>query len=392
MKTRSKIGISIGLALLLAAGAHPASAEVKVACIGDSITFGYGTATPFEGPLQTMLGSGYKVLNFGYSGATLLKQGDTPYVSTQTYRDSLTSSPDIVIIMLGTNDSKSWNWVHSADYVPNYEEMITTYRNLPSHPQVYVALSPKVYGNTFQISDTTTTVIVPLQRQIAAKMGCPIVDVNYATTDLPQDFADGVHPNPAGDQVIAQTMYNAVKFGATAVNLNAVANVSGMYGDGVAFTTGGLDNVGFAMSATVLGKSQTWSGVPFDFMAPNVPNSVSGVTVPLPQSQFSTISFLATGVEGAQPSQTFTVNYTDGTKSNYTQDFSDWGFPKSYAGESDAISMDHRDSAIGGLDAGMPFHLYGYKFALNSAKTVSTLALPANRNIIVTAMTVSTSN
>jgi hypothetical protein len=95
---------------------------------------------------------------------------------------------------------------------------------------------------------------------------------------------------------------------------------------------------------------------------------------------------LATGVNGDQTSQTFTITYTDGTSTSFTQSLSDWHTPQSYAGESEAVSMTYRDTSTGAKQTSA-FYLYAYSFALNSAKTVSTITLPSNSNVAVLAIT-----
>jgi len=95
---------------------------------------------------------------------------------------------------------------------------------------------------------------------------------------------------------------------------------------------------------------------------------------------------LATGVNGNQASQTFTVTYTDGTTSTFTQSLSDWFSPQSYAGESQAATMAYRNTGAGGKDD-RTFYLYEYSFALNATKTVSSITLPGNNNVVVLAMT-----
>ena len=97
---------------------------------------------------------------------------------------------------------------------------------------------------------------------------------------------------------------------------------------------------------------------------------------------------LATAVNGNQPHQTFVVTYTDGTTSSFTQSVSDWFTPQNYAGESKALKMAYRIAPSGATSAG-PVYLYGYSFALNSAKTVQSLTLPNNRNVVVLAVDVS---
>jgi len=81
--------------------------KIKVACVGDSITYGYG----YPEELQRLLGTAYDVRNFGYSGRTAMRTGDYPYFKEEIYKESLTFSPNIVVIMFGTNDSKVQNWI-----------------------------------------------------------------------------------------------------------------------------------------------------------------------------------------------------------------------------------------------------------------------------------------
>jgi hypothetical protein len=95
---------------------------------------------------------------------------------------------------------------------------------------------------------------------------------------------------------------------------------------------------------------------------------------------------LATGVNGLQPSQTLTVKYTDGTSTPFVQSFSDWFVSGGYPGETKAVTMAYRDVYNGTRDA-RTFLLYGYVFALNVAKTVKSITLPANSNVVVLAIT-----
>ncbi|HWZ94334.1 MAG TPA: carbohydrate-binding protein [Opitutaceae bacterium] len=164
----------------------------------------------------------------------------------------------------------------------------------------------------------------------------------------------------------------------------ASANIEGMVTDGTTFpNTGGFDSVGNAYSATVLGSSITWNGLSFSLLPANANNGASNETVTLPAGQFSTLSLLGSGMGGGQTNQTIKVNYTDGTNSTFTQSFSDWGIPSAnYPGESTVLTMSYRDTNTGGRDT-RSIYLYGYSFALNSAKTVSSLVLPANRFVAI---------
>ena len=124
------------LILLLTTGCNK---KIKVACVGDSITFGYGIAdrtyNSYPSQLQRMLGGEFEVKNFGVSGATLLKKGDLPYWNTEAYRDALSYRPDVVYIKLGSNDSKAINRKHYHHFVSDYKEnwygLFKHYRSSP---------------------------------------------------------------------------------------------------------------------------------------------------------------------------------------------------------------------------------------------------------------------
>ena len=98
----------------------PKPDAIKVACIGNSITDGFGidmrTAYGYPAQLQQLLGKDYWVKNFGVSSRTMLNKGDYPYMNEMAWKDALAFKPDIVIIKLGTNDSKPENWQYAAEF------------------------------------------------------------------------------------------------------------------------------------------------------------------------------------------------------------------------------------------------------------------------------------
>jgi beta-glucanase (GH16 family) len=169
------------------------------------------------------------------------------------------------------------------------------------------------------------------------------------------------------------------------VDLSASFNQIGATGDGAPFA-GGLDGNGNAYSADSLGPIVTASGVDFNLGAPGT-NAVQaqGQTITLPPGQFSAFTFLGTAVNGAQTGQTFTVNYTDGTSDTFTQDMSDWQNFQGYTGETIAAVMNYYNFADGSSPAGANA-LYQYTFNLNKQKTVSSVTLPQNGNVVILAV------
>jgi hypothetical protein len=171
------------------------------------------------------------------------------------------------------------------------------------------------------------------------------------------------------------------------VSLAGFFNRTGIVRDGSTFT-GGLDGGGSALSANLLGTSQTWNGTQFTLGAAGGNNVIAaaGQTISLPAGNYTTLNFLATAVNGNQPNQTFVVTYTDGTTQTFTQGISDWFTPQGYAGESDAVDMAYRDLSDGGRDS-RTFHIYGYSLSLLRGKTVQSIRLPTNGNVTILAMT-----
>ena len=194
-------------------------------------------------------------------------------------------------------------------------------------------------------------------------------------------------PNDANVELVAATLVPA---SATMVSLSGAFNRTGIYADGSSFSgTGGLDGGGEALSGTLLGTSQTWNGNSYIIGPAGSADVVSanGQTIALPAGQDVALDLLATGVNGNQPNLTFTVKYTDGTTATFTQSVSDWFTPQNYSGESEAVTMAYRDHSNGTKD-NRTFFVYGYTFALNSAKTVSSLTLPNQANVELLAIDV----
>jgi lysophospholipase L1-like esterase len=187
---------------------------IRITCVGASDV---SSPTPYGTPnwpdyIAGMLGYEYSIINCGASGTTMIKQGNAPYWNTQQYTDSLDSSPDIVIIMLGSNDSKPYNWIYQTNYIPDYEDLISHYRNLPSHPRIYINTLLSVYGpGSYDITDPIVTgQLCPVIWQLGYDENLPVIDINSATKNMSQNFPDNVHPNIAGAKVVAQTIFNGL--------------------------------------------------------------------------------------------------------------------------------------------------------------------------------------
>jgi len=171
------------------------------------------------------------------------------------------------------------------------------------------------------------------------------------------------------------------------VDLSQVYNAIGIYKEGTVHDGGpSLDNMGSAFPVEELGTTKIWDGIPFSFGPANAPDAVTSQLVALSSGQFDEIKILALGVNGSHKSQTFAVAYTDGTTANFSQDVSDWYEPQHFIGESDVAATPYRLDSRGRRDR-RTFHLYGYSFHLDPKKTVASINLPHNREVLVFGMT-----
>jgi alpha-mannosidase len=179
----------------------------------------------------------------------------------------------------------------------------------------------------------------------------------------------------------------AIKTGTVPVDLSSAYNKNAIYRDGSAFSGyASADGEGFAYSKEAMGTTPLWDGVLFNLGPANAPDAVIGGTVTLPAGKFGSLRVLATGVEGGQEAQAFTVTYSDGTSTSVKQSMSDWYEQGSYDGEAEAIVMPYRLASDGSKD-NRTFYVYGYSFILDSGKVVRSITLPDNQQVLIFAMT-----
>ncbi len=188
-------------------------AGVKVACIGDSITQGSGAepGRSYPSQLQELLGEGWKVGNFGVGGRTLLKKGDYPYWREKAYQDALAFAPDVVIIMLGTNDTKPQNWKHESEFTADYKELVKSFQALDSKPRVYVCRPcPVPEPGNFGINEKNLRVWIERIDKLAAEMKLDVIDMYAALADKPEMLPDRVHPNTEGAGEMAKAAFKVL--------------------------------------------------------------------------------------------------------------------------------------------------------------------------------------
>lgn len=196
--------------------AAPKKDAIRVACIGNSITYGSGISNRLKGnypaQLGNLLGNDYWVSNFGVSGHTMLMKGDNPYMKSSSWKEALSFNPNIVIIKLGTNDSKPKNWAFKDDYEKDMQTMIDSLKNLSSKPKIYLSYPAKAYNQNFTINDSViVNEVIPKIQKIAKKNKLTTIDMHAATDGHADLFPDGIHPNEKGAAIVAKTVSDVIE-------------------------------------------------------------------------------------------------------------------------------------------------------------------------------------
>ena len=214
MKKSFIIYLFLTLSVVLYAQQH----RIKVACIGNSITYGYGlpdrATQSYPVQLQKMLGESYQVENFGKSGATLLNKGHRPYMQQDEYHRAIDFAGDIVVIHLGINDTDPRDWPDYRDFfVKDYIALIDSFRVANPEARIMIArLTPIADRHPRFLSGTRDWhgEIQLAIENVARYAGVQLIDFHKPLYPYPFMLTDAVHPDPEGAFVLAQTVYSAI--------------------------------------------------------------------------------------------------------------------------------------------------------------------------------------
>lgn len=221
-KTYLALTIALLLALPLAVNARVPKRihleKTRVACIGNSITYGMMLADPatesYPAQLQQMLGDGYEVGNFGKSGATLLRHGHRPYIAQEEWAKAKAFKGDIAVIHLGVNDTDPRNWPYYRDeFVSDYLAIIDTLRQENPKCRIIIALLSPITHNHPRFESGTQQWQEEIQEAIktVARVGkAQLIDFHKPLYAYPQLIPDAVHPNKEGATLLARTVYSAI--------------------------------------------------------------------------------------------------------------------------------------------------------------------------------------
>ncbi len=191
------------------------SCAVKVACVGDSITEGAGISRQsrdgYPVVLNQLLGKRYAVLNSGRSAATLQKKGDLPYWNCNEFSNVFAFKPDIIVIKLGTNDTKPYNW-KLADFEKDYQALIDTFSTLKPKPRILLCKPVPAFKTKWGINDSTVVNgVIPAVERLAVRNNLQVVDLYGGLKNDGADFPDDIHPNEKAAAKMAEIIARALK-------------------------------------------------------------------------------------------------------------------------------------------------------------------------------------
>ncbi len=180
--------------------------KVRVACVGDSITEGAGITKQNRDAYPAVLDSlliDAEVLNCGRGGTATQKRSDFSYWDTKEFSNLFVYNPEIVILKIGTNDTKPQNW-GVGDFEKDYQALIDTLRTMPSSPKIVMCIPAPIFHTIWGINDSALVAgVIPVIKKIAKKNSLQLIDLNTPLKSHPEFFPDGVHPNEAGAKTIA---------------------------------------------------------------------------------------------------------------------------------------------------------------------------------------------
>ena len=232
---------------------------IKVACVGNSITYGYGIENreqnSYPSVLQRLLGKGYKVENFGHSGATLLSKGHRPYIQQEEYQKALAFAGDIVVIHLGINDTDPRNWPnHRNDFVKDYLTLISSFKKANPKARIVIARMSPLSHRHPRFESGTRDWHAEIQQAIALvaqQTNAQLIDFHEPLYHFPQMLPDAVHPNAQGAAILAQVVYGAITGDYGGLQLPEIYSDNMVLQHGQSLPLHGTANAGTKITVTI---------------------------------------------------------------------------------------------------------------------------------------------
>ena len=241
-----------------------AQKKIKVACVGNSITYGYTLpdreTNAYPAKLQKMLGDDYVVGNFGKSGATLLNKGHRPYMQQEEYHKAIDFAGDIVVIHLGINDTDPRDWPNYRDFfIQDYRALIDSFRVANSRCRILIARltpiadrHPRFESGTRDWHDEIQLAI----ENIAKYAGVQLIDFHAPLYPYPFMLPDAVHPNVEGAEILAKTVYEGITGDFGGLRMSPLYTDNMVLQHGKPLTIQGTANAGDRITVSIAHQKQ----------------------------------------------------------------------------------------------------------------------------------------
>lgn len=238
--------------------------KIKVACVGNSITYGSGVAerdkNAYPVRLQQMLGDAYEVGNFGKPGATLLNKGHRPYTQQQEYKDALAFAGDIVVIHLGINDTDPRNWPNYRDeFIGDYRSLMQSFREVNPKVRFLLARMTPLSDRHWRFESGTRDWHDEIQSAIecvAKAEGVQLIDFHEPLYPYPYLLEDAVHPNAEGAAILAKTVYEGITGRFGGLQMSALYSDNMVLQHGRSLTIQGKADAGEKVTVTIAGQKK----------------------------------------------------------------------------------------------------------------------------------------
>ena len=180
----------------------------KLLCFGDSITHGYKLKDPgsesYPAQLQAIVGGEFDVVNLSKTGANVVTEGNLPIRKQEVFQEAMKLRPDVVVLLIGTNDTKDENWKYHSEFTEDYNRLVERFQTMPSLPDLYLCTIPPVFtkeDRKQRIEEINIAI-----RQVAAVHDLKVIDVSSSFVAHPELFADGIHPDQEGAKILAEAV------------------------------------------------------------------------------------------------------------------------------------------------------------------------------------------
>lgn len=255
----------LSLCLLLCTALFAQKKTVKVACVGNSITFGIGVANPekdsYPAQLQQLLGESYQVGRFGKPGATLINRAFRPITQQEEYKQALAFAGDIVLIHLGVNDTDPRAWPNFRDdFISDYRTLIDTFRAVNPKCRILIARTTPIADRHARFESGTRDWQGEIQQAIevvAKGAGVQLFDFHEPLYPYPFLLPDAVHPNEEGAEIMAKTAYSAITGDFGGLRMSPLYTDDMMLQYGQPLNIHGTANAGEKVTVTIGKQKQT---------------------------------------------------------------------------------------------------------------------------------------